>query len=134
MDTVPIDRHFRKDERLSGKLSTDRLFEAGKGFIAYPLRFVYYQSEAAEKAKVRILISVPKKKIRHAVDRNRIKRLIREAYRLNKQLLTDVLESDANCLHLGIIYLSNEPANYGVIEEKMIAALQKLRLRVSNKE
>lgn len=75
-----------KSERLCSRLLIDRLFEAGrsKSFAAFPLRLVI---TTVEEPGNQLLISVPKRNFKHAVDRNRVKRQVREAYRHNKQLL-----------------------------------------------
>ena len=84
-----IKNTFPKKEKLCGEIRIGRLFAEGEAFIAYPLRVVYKFSEEREDSGVKILISVPKKKIKKAVHRNRIKRQIREAYRLNKAVLLE---------------------------------------------
>jgi len=83
---------FRKQERIVSKQLIETLFGKGssQSLAAYPLRAVYMQTEHQEgHAPVQILISVPKKRFKHAVDRNRVKRQVREAYRCHKQLLSD---------------------------------------------
>ena len=86
---------FSKAERLCSKKLIERLFSGGnKSFPAFPLRVVYMSLSADEsEADVSILISVPKKRFKHAVDRNRVKRQVREAYRLNKHILLDALHA-----------------------------------------
>lgn len=126
MNIQPVDRHFRKQERLCGEIRTEKLFASGKGFIVYPLRIVYLVTDKEENAPVRVLFSVPKKKIRLAVNRNRIKRLLRENYRINKHVIVAEMEKKDASLHLGIVYLSNELTDYGCIGEKMVAAIQRL--------
>ena len=83
-DDKKISYTFPKAEKLCGEIRTTRLFAEGRAFISYPFRIVYRLTDEISPAHVRILISVPKKKIKRAHGRNRIKRLIREAYRLNK--------------------------------------------------
>mgnify|MGYP002387973317 CR=1 FL=1 len=126
MDSVSTDRHFSKDERLCGEIRTTKLFANGKGFIVYPLRIVYRLSDLPEKAPVRILVSVPKKKLKRAVERNRIKRLIREAYRLNKHQLIEKGAEKGMHLHVGIVYLDDKCCEFPVVEEKLKTGLNKL--------
>lgn len=126
MDVPLTDRHFRKEERLCGEIRTTKLFANGKGFIVYPVRVVYRKSEIAEKAPVRVLVSVPKKKLKKATDRNRIKRLMREAYRLHKDNLIQATLQKGVFLHVGFIYLDSKPCDYRIIEEKIKIALSKL--------
>ncbi len=78
---------FKKTERICSKRIIDKLFAGGNPSIAiYPLRAVYMQVDSPT-APVSILISVPKRRFHHAVDRNRMKRQVRETYRLNKHIL-----------------------------------------------
>lgn len=126
MDVVTTDRHFRKTERLCGEIRTTRLFAEGKGFIVYPLRIVYLKSEFVEQSPVQILISVPKKKLKHATDRNRIKRLVREAYRLHKQELIQTALQKGVYLHIGIVFLDTKCYDYAFLAEKLQLALNKV--------
>lgn len=126
MDVAATDRHFRKTERLCGEIRTTRLFAEGKGFIVYPLRIVYRKSEITEQSPVQVLISVPKKKLKHATDRNRIKRLVREAYRLHKQDLILTALQKGVYLHVGIVFLDTKRCEYTLLEEKLQSALIKV--------
>lgn len=98
----------------------ERLFERGhnSSVQAWPLRAVYRCPEgsfipksdrAAATPPAKVLISVAKKRLRHAVDRNRAKRQIREAYRLHKQFLTDTLTDRHKAMNIAFIWLANEP-------------------------
>ena len=75
--------------------------------------------------ETQILISVPKKRLKHAVDRNRVKRQLREAYRRNKQLLHDGLPQDYRLL-VAFIWLSNELSPTSEVEERMVRLLKKI--------
>ncbi|MDR1723226.1 MAG: ribonuclease P protein component [Tannerella sp.] len=116
---------FRKSERLCLNKDIDRLFEAGQSFIAYPLRVIYLSDDDAESSSsgASILVSVPKKRIRHAVGRNRIKRLIRETYRLNKGNFI----MNQKSLHIAFTYVTNEILPYSNIEKAMLKALNQLQ-------
>ncbi len=83
---------FRKHEKLKSRKLIARLFEEGKSVKKFPVRLVYLQTDHTSKAKVQAGFSVPKRNFKKAVDRNRIKRLIREAYRNQKPDLYDQLE------------------------------------------
>ena len=81
---------FRKSERIHSLKQIDELFGGGKSraLSAFPIRVVYrYVHRLPTEAPFQVLISVPKRNLKHAVDRNRVKRQLREAYRLNKHLL-----------------------------------------------
>ena len=82
---------YGKSEKLKSKKSIELLFEEGNSVASFPLRFIFFKDLSGLKPS-QIGVSVPKKKVPHAVDRNRIKRLMRESYRLNKNLFTDILD------------------------------------------
>ena len=103
---------FSKAERLCSKKLIERLFSGGnRSFPAFPLRVVYMPlPDDRSKTDVSILISVPKKRFKHAVDRNRVKRQVREAYRLNKHILIDALHDREapRKMALAFIWLDNK--------------------------
>ena len=120
---------FRKQERIVSHQLIETLFEKGdsQSLAAYPLRAVFLQTERKQgHAPIQILISVPKKRFKHAVDRNRIKRLIREAYRLNKQLLLDAPSMQGKSLDLAFIWISDELSDFCTIESRVKNLLQRI--------
>lgn len=120
------DYSFPKKEHLCGEIRVARLFAEGKAFIAYPLRIVYRFTNEISDARVRVVVGVPKKRFKHAVDRNRLKRQIKEAYRLNKQELTDILIARNQYLEVGINYISDDKLDYATIDAKMKSALHRI--------
>ncbi len=99
---------FRKWERISKRKTVNKLFEGGaKSFSIYPIRMVYTEIDE-NVSPVSVLITVPKRKIKRAVDRNRIKRQIREAYRIQKNNLVEVVTEKNKRLIIGFIYVSSE--------------------------
>lgn len=103
---------LNKSERLNSKKLIERLFAGGnKSFPAFPLRVVYMSLVPEEStADASILISVPKKRFKHAVKRNLVKRQIREAYRHNKYILLDALKAKdtPTKMVLAFIWLDNK--------------------------
>lgn len=97
-----------KKERLSSRKRIEQLFSTGRTFNVYPVR-VFYCFILSEAPGVQVLFSVPKKRFKKAVDRNRIKRLFREAYRLQKHSLQEKTESCSLCLNIGLIYTGSLP-------------------------
>ena len=116
------DFQFRKEERITKKKTIDLLFEGGaKSICIYPIRMVYTESD--ETSPVSILITVPKRKIKKAVDRNRIKRQIREAYRTQKQELLQVVEGNKRKLIVGFIYVGSQVYSSSIIKEHIDSLL-----------
>ncbi len=119
-DCRPKTFGFPKAERLCGKKKIEELFTNGSSFFLHPFLVKYLPVPMGPH---RLLITVPKKKFKRAVDRNRIKRLIREAYRLNKHILYN--QPDA-FFHVGFIYQDNSILSYTEIEQKVIILLKRL--------
>ena len=90
------------------------------------MRVVWLAFDAVEDSEIRVVMSVPKKKLRHAVDRNRVKRLLREAYRLNKQTLWEQAIAQNLSIHVAFIWIPSEVLDYAKVEKKMKDALDKL--------
>lgn len=113
-----------KSERLCSTTAIDALFASGKGTLAYPLRLVSAPAASKNGAPTgnRFVIVVPKKRLRHAVDRVLMRRRIREAYRLNR-LAPDGATAP---LDLAFIYVANTPLDYQRVEaamKRLLAAL-----------
>lgn len=117
---------FGKKEKLCSKLVIDKLFKSGKSFKAYPLRVVYLPLSESDSA-AKLLISVPKKRFGKAVSRNQIKRLIREAYRLNKPDLIEKWQADRKYFALAFVYIGNDIPNYHDLSVTVIGILDKLK-------
>jgi ribonuclease P protein component len=120
-----------KPERLYLRDAVDRLFSSGRGFIVYPYRVVYRILSAEEAAadpmgRVAIMTIAPKKKFRHAVDRNHVKRLTREAYRLNKLPLVEAVAARGEKLHVAFVYLDNKFLSFEETEERMKQIIKRL--------
>ena len=118
---------FTKAERISIQREINLLFNEGQSFMAYPLRVIYVQKRPYSGANCSVLISVPKKRLKQAVDRNRIKRLIREAYRINKHSFIEHLQEDSGFL-IAFVYVGNGMATCFDIEpavKKIIETLKK---------
>ena len=125
--TVSPRRHtFPKEEHLCRKKLIEELFsKQGSSFGVYPLRIVWIKSEALTSAPPQVLISVSKRTFKRAVDRNRLKRLLREAYRLNKYRLTEQPDGHPIAL-LGIIFTGKEKSPLALVEKKLISAFHRL--------
>ncbi|MEQ9405466.1 MAG: ribonuclease P protein component [Cyclobacteriaceae bacterium] len=113
---------FPKREKLTGKKRIEGLFKTGSSFYLESFR-VRYQ-EADEESCHQILISVPKKSFKKAVDRNLIKRRIREAYRLNKELINR--NERKKFFYIAFIYLSKNILTFHEIQDQLIRCLERL--------
>ncbi len=118
---------FKKTERLTGKKNIEQLFLTGNHFKIKPFKILW---QIVDKENVssgsRLLISVPKKVHKLSVDRNLIKRRIRESYRINKEPFINFLSENNITVHWGVIYLSAEILPYKLIETQMILTLQQI--------
>ncbi len=124
---------FNKNERLCRKTLIDRLFAGGsRSMSAFPIRMVYLPVETESTPEpVSILISVPKKRFRRAVKRNRVKRQIRETYRRNKSILINKIEeNNENHLIIGFIWLDDKLHESAEINSKMSNLLTRLTERL----
>ncbi len=120
-----------KTERLYLRDAIDRLFSSGRGFIVYPYRVIYRTLSADEAAadpmgRVAIMTIAPKKRFRHAVDRNHVKRLTREAYRRQKLPLHEVVAARGEKLHVAFVYLDSKFLTYEETEARMQQILERL--------
>ncbi|WP_317039302.1 ribonuclease P protein component [Roseivirga sp. 4D4] len=124
LNTANLKYTFPKSERLHSKKLIKELFEKGSSFYLYPYKVIYLPQDDIESNQV--LISVSKKKFKKAVTRNLIKRKIKEAYRLNKHLLTDESQALPKLL-IGYIYTGKDILPYQTIEGKLKKSLLRLK-------
>lgn len=122
-----LDFSFKRGERLKSKKIIDQLFNKGQSFGQYPLRVVWYDVEVPlSDYPIQFTVTVPKRKFPKAVQRNRIKRQLREAYRQRKHLLYESLTEQNNQIALMIIYTGKEAAASPVIEKAMDKIIKRL--------
>ena len=122
-------RSFPKKEKLKRKKQIEALFANGRSVTCYPLKLLYLKTCFEDGAIAKTMVVVPKKTIRSAVKRNRIKRLLREAYRLNRQ---DTFNNIEGNFALAILYLGKEMPDYAFIEKGMTGLLEKFLKKQSN--
>lgn len=136
---------LRKDEKLRHKRLVEDLFAEGNTLYEFPLRLTWrlidtealansFRAEIPQKVgNIQMLVTVPKKKRRHAVDRVLMRRRIREAYRLNRLPLKAALENIDNVgtLSLAFIYISDRNLPYSLIESKMKRLLSRLHSTIN---
>jgi len=117
---------FTKAERLSSRKLIELLFGSKQFFFQYPFKVLYQEIELKNQFPVQVLVSVSKRNFKKAVDRNRIKRLVREAFRKNKELLYETRKNKEKLLLLGLIYTGKTIPGYAEIEQKIILILHRL--------
>ena len=122
-----------KKDKLKSRKAIEQLFKEGKSFSVFPFRVLYLKAPASSLTKnnLQTAFSVSKKYFKKAVDRNRIKRLMREAWRLQKNILEDKINFSNKSIAVFIIYTGNELPEYELIFEKITAAIKRL-LKICN--
>ncbi len=114
LNTFPLKEH------LKSKRTIEKVYAEGSSVTAYPLRAVFIEQKSEEQEPdAAILISVAKKRFRHAVDRNLVKRRIREAYRTSKHPFIDALKSRNIKMAVAILYIDTHHNSTAFIKRKM---------------
>lgn len=122
---------YNKTEKLKSKKELDSLFANGKSFLVFPLKVFYSFSEKQDANNINLGVGVSKRNFKNATDRNRVKRLLREAYRLNKNPLHQSITNKQLCFF--ILFIDKTiPEKRIAIDEKMIKALDKLNKIYNN--
>ena len=121
---------FKKGERLSGKKTISSLFQSGRSVVSYPVRILYEIAETGPYPAA-VAISVPKKSFKKAVDRNFLKRRIREAYRLYKPEFYSGIKREDMGLHLVILYQPREITDFRTIQEGVKLGLDKILQQIT---
>lgn len=116
---------FGKKEKLCSQTVIESLFAKGISFKVFPIRVLAIRVEKAE-ANAQVLISVPKKRVRSSPGRNRIKRLIRETYRLNKPDLLDKWKQEEKFFAIAFVFLTSEAPEYDALNKVMKEVIAKL--------
>lgn len=111
-----MDHSFKKPEKLKSQKLIETLFSEGKSVAVYPIRLVYLATPLDDKVQVKAGVSVSKRHFKKAVDRNRIKRLMREAYRLNK---SRYIHNIPNQYAFMFLYVGKTLPDYKTITKKM---------------
>lgn len=125
---------FRKEERICRKIEIDKLFNRGgsRSMAAFPVRLVYLKTDAeAGVPDVRVLVSVSKKCFKRAVKRNRVKRQLREAFRLNKSILYEQLEQqEGTALLIALIWIDDKLWPTSEVEKKVVNLMHRLSEKI----
>ncbi|HET8838700.1 MAG TPA: ribonuclease P protein component [Flavobacteriaceae bacterium] len=116
-----MSEQFGKNERIKSKKVFEKLFSEGKSINTFPLKLVFVPLEVQEEKLNKIGVSAPKKRFKKAVERNKIKRLMRESFRKNKYILNNTKANYA----LLFIYIGKEIMTYSQIFASMEKLLRK---------
>lgn len=117
---------FGKDEKLCSSAEITDLFSKGKQLFKHPVKLLWHVIEPDSGTNARVIITVSKRNFKHAVQRNRIKRLLRECYRKNKHLIAS-LNTDQQLL-IGLIFIGKEIPRINILEPIIIELFQRLNL------
>lgn len=119
-----MDYSFPKKEKLKSKKLIDQLFAEGRSVSNFPIKLIYLKTELPYDVPIQAGVTVPKKNFKSAVARNRIKRLLRESYRLNKHL---VFNNSKGAFAFLFLYLGKEMPDYALVDEHLQAVLHKFK-------
>ena len=127
---------FGKAEKLKSRKVVEELFARGKSLNVFPIRISYkfLPLPADEKVVFQVGVSVSKRNFKRAVDRNRIKRLLREAYRLQKQELIEVLKKQGKIGYVFFIYTDKQMPQYPIVFNTMAKCLEVLKRKAINED
>ena len=117
-----------KEERICSKKLINELFTGnGRSMTAFPLRVVFMKRTIVDdQPRAAMLVSVPKRYFKHAVDRNRVKRQVREAFRRNKSIITQNLTDDHEAVAMAFVWLTNEKFPSSEVENRMVSLLTRI--------
>lgn len=117
-----------KEERICSKKLINELFTGnGRSMTAFPLRVVFMKRTIVDdQPRAAMLVSVPKRYFKHAVDRNRVKRQVREAFRRNKSIIIQNLTDDHEAVAMAFVWLTNEKYPSSEVENRMVRLLTRI--------
>ena len=120
-----------KDEKLKSKKAIEQLFAEGSRIKSFPLQLVYFKTTHHTEALVKVGFTVPKRAVKLAVDRIRIKRIMREVYRKNKHLFSENLKEHYVFM---FIYMTNKEVNQENLESSIKNISEKFLIKTTNNE
>ncbi len=125
---LPMDASYSKKEKLKSKKQIEQLFVEGQSVSVFPLRLVYMPTTFKENVQIKTGVSVSKRNFKNAVDRNRIKRLLRESYRLNKKAYFNNITTQYAFM---ILYIGKKEPSFTELQTKMKLLFDKFLNTVS---
>jgi len=127
-----LNQTFKKTERLCSKILIDKLFKYGRSFTLFPFRIVWLEVKLDSSSPAQVVFSVPKRAFKRAVDRNKLKRRAREAYRKRKFQLYEFLKLHNKTIALTIVYSAKEKMEYTLMENKINQVIERLINELGN--
>jgi len=116
---------YNKKEKLKSRKQLEQLFTAGTTFIIFPVKVIYKEVEVQDGI-LKTGVGASRKNFKKAVERNRIKRLLREAYRTEKPGLLNYLQQNKKQIALFFLYIDKSLPDYNLLKQKMQQAIEKL--------
>ena len=123
-----MNRSFPNTEKLKSKKLIEHLFAEGKSVSAHPLRLIFIEASFDDDVKLKVGVSVSALNFKKAVDRNRIKRLLRECYRLQKHAYFNNITTQYAFM---ILYIGNDKPIYKHLETKMKLLFEQFLIKVA---
>lgn len=127
---MPASNSYAKAEKLKSRKALNALFTGGKTFAVFPVKVFWMPAEPGSGQPIQAGVGVSARNFKKAVDRNRIKRLLRECYRLNKQCLLATLQAKEKKVIVFFLYVGKELPDYTLLTEKMQQALTKFEEQI----
>jgi len=121
-----MNQKLTKGEKLKSRKQIKHLFAKNKDIFVYPIKYIWTFSDKSQDFPVQVLISIPKKSFKRAVDRNKLKRLLREAYRNNKNIIYEAYDMSSKPILLGLIYVGKDILSFEEIDKSVKKALLKI--------
>ena len=115
---------FKKSERLRNSKQVEKLFVSGQSFIVFPFQVFWDKNDLG--SCLQMAISIPKKKLTRAVDRNRMKRLVRESFRLRKVEWTEANHQESNHFQILLVFLDKQVLTFNELDDKISVILKRL--------
>ncbi len=123
---------YNRKEKLKSRKVLSTLFTEGKSFSVFPVKVFYLPVKEEGAGSIQAGVGVSARNFKKAVDRNRIKRLLRECYRLNKTVLHTTLKEKKKKMAFFFLYIGKEVPEYTLLDEKMKTVITKLEAIIGN--